>query len=287
VPPGSPPDLVARIIADQLTRQMGRPVIVENHPGANQTIGLAIVAAAARDGNTLGMVSLPTVVVPNIVANMPFDTLRDFAPVRELVWTSNVLVVASNGNIQSVPDLVAKAKRSPGKLTFASGGNGTPAHIVAELFQQDAGVVLVHVPFRGAAEGVAAVMGGHVDLMFASAGVIEPYVQASKLKALAQTTGEPLPQLGGIPTLRQLGFASSAVRDWQGIVAPAGTPTVILQQLSEALGKAVQDREVRERFYALDLQVVTDSNPEAFREVLRSELARWAAVARAAHLHAD
>jgi len=266
---------------------MGRPVIVENHPGANQTIGLRIVASAAHDGNTLGMVSLPTAVVPNIVADMPFDTLRDFAPVRELVWTSNVLVVSSGGNIESVADLVAKAKRNPGKLTFASGGNGTPAHVVAELFQQDAGIALVHVPFRGAAEGVAAVMGGHVDFMFASAGVIEPYVRAGKLKALAQTTGEPLPQLGAVPTLRELGFASNTVRDWQGIVAPAGTPTAILQQLSDALGKALEDREVRERFHALDLQVVTDSNPEAFRELMRSELARWAAVAQAAHLHAD
>jgi tripartite-type tricarboxylate transporter receptor subunit TctC len=146
VPPGSPPDVVARVIADQLSRDFGQPVIVENHPGANQTIGLGLVAAAPPDGHTLGMVSLPTAVVPNIVARMPFDTMRDLAPVREIAWTSNVLVVGSSSDIGSVRDLVAKAKAQPGRITFASGGNGTPAHVMAELFCDTAGIDMLHVP---------------------------------------------------------------------------------------------------------------------------------------------
>jgi tripartite-type tricarboxylate transporter receptor subunit TctC len=155
VPPGSPPDVVARVIADQLSRDFGQPVIVENHPGANQTIGLALVAAAPP-GHTLGMVSLPTAVVPNIVARMPFDTMRDLAPVREIAWTSNVLVVGSSSDIGSVRDLVAKAKAQPGRITLRRAGMA-PRACHGRTVLRYRRYRYVARPFRGAMEGVAAV----------------------------------------------------------------------------------------------------------------------------------
>ena len=287
VPPGSPPDIVARVIAEQLSRDFGQPVIVENHPGANQTIGLRLVAAAAPDGHTLGMVSLPTAVVPNIVAKMPFDTMRDLAAVREIAWTSNVLVVGSSSNIASVQDLIAKAKAQPGRITFASGGNGTPAHVIAELFRDTAGIDLLHVPFRGAVEGVTALEGGHVDVMFASAGVVEGQVRAGKLKAIAQTSATRLRAFPEIPTLIELGFPEIAVRDWQGMVAPAGTPVPVLNRLSTAIGRALARQETKDRLRSLALYAVDDSDPQAFSQFMASELKRWAAVAKRANLHAD
>ena len=287
VPPGSPPDVVARVIADQLSRDFGQPVIVENRPGANQTIGLGFVAAAAPDGYTLGMVSLPTAVVPSIVARMPFDTMRDLAPVREIAWTSNVLVVNNSSDIGSVRDLIAKAKAQPGRVTFASGGNGTPAHVIAELFRDTAGIDLLHVPFRGAVEGVAALVGGHVDLMFASAGAVEGQVRAGKLKALAQTTATRLPGFKDVPTLIELGFTQVAVRDWQGIVAPAGTPAVVLNRLSTAIGQALLRQETQDRLRSLALYAVDDSDPHTFGQFMESELRRWAAVAKTANLQAE
>jgi tripartite-type tricarboxylate transporter receptor subunit TctC len=156
VPPGSPPDVVARVIADQLSRDFGQPVIVENHPGANQTIGLGLVAAAPPDGHTLGMVSLPTAVVPNIVARMPFDTMRDLAPVREIAWTSNVLVVGSSSDIGSVRDLVAKAKAQPGRITLRRAGMA-PRACHGRTVLRYRRYRYVARPFRGAMEGVAAV----------------------------------------------------------------------------------------------------------------------------------
>lgn len=287
VPPGSPPDIVARIIAEQLSRDFGQPVIVENHPGGNQTIGLGLVVAAAPDGLTLGMVSLPTAVVPNIMRSMPFDTMRDLAPVREIAWTSNVLVVGSSSDIGSVRDLIAKAKARPGRISFASGGNGTPAHVIGELFRHAAGLDLLHVPFRGAVEGVSAVVGGHVDAMFASAGAVEGQVRAGKLKALAQTTTTRLPGFEDVPTLIELGFPEIAVRDWQGIVAPVGTPALVLKQLSTAIGQVLSRQETKDRFRSLAVYAVDESDPQAFTRFMASEVRRWAAVAKTANLQAE
>lgn len=287
VPPGSPPDVVARIMADELARDLGQPVIVENHPGGNQTIGLRLVAAAPADGLTLGMVSLPTAVVPNIMRTMPFDTRRDFAPVREIAWTSNVLVIADRSDIRSVGDLVAKAKAHPGTVTFASGGNGTPAHVIGELFRHAAGIDLLHIPFKGTVEGVSAVVGGHVTMMFASAGAVEGEVRAGKLRALAQTIATRLPGLDEVPTLVELGFPEIAVRDWQGIVAPAGTPAPTLDRLSAAIGRALNRQETRDRLRSLSVQPVDESDPRAFSRFMASELDRWAAVAKTAHLQPE
>ena len=287
VPPGSPPDVIARIVGEQLSREFGHPVVVENRPGGNQTIGLGLVATAPADGYTLGMVSLPTAVVPNIVANMPYDTLRDLAPVRELAWTSNVLVVRGDSPITSLHELIAAAKANPGKMSFASGGNGTPAHVMGELFKARTNVDLLHVPFKGAVEGITAVLAGHVDVMFASAGGIMPHVRAGKLRALAQTTATRLPSFPEVATFTELGFPDIAVRDWQGIVAPTGTPRPVLDRLSATLRTVLERPEVKERLRSFGMETVESSDPLSFTEFFRDELRRWAVVARTAGLRAD
>jgi tripartite-type tricarboxylate transporter receptor subunit TctC len=287
VPPGSPPDIVARIFADALSQAFAQPVLVDNRPGANQTIGLGAVAASSPDGYTLGVVSLPTAVVPNLVAKMPYDTLRDFSPVREVAWTSNVLVVKAGSEVRSVQDLVAAARARPGKITFASGGNGTPAHVTGELFREQAGLDMLHVPFKGAVEGVNAVIAGDVDFMLASAGTVASQVRAGRLRALAQTTQSRLPLLPEVATFAELGFSGIDVRDWQGIVAPANTPPAVLVRLSTAMRDAVLRPEVQERLRKLGMEPVQHSDPQDFGVFLGAELKRWAAVARASGLQAQ
>jgi tripartite-type tricarboxylate transporter receptor subunit TctC len=287
VPPGSPPDVVARIVAEPLGRMLGQPVVVDNRPGGNQTIGLGAVASALPDGYTLGAVSLPSAVVPNLMAKMPYDTLRDLAPVREVAWTSNVLVVRPDADIASVTDLLAAAKRRPGKLTYASGGNGTPAHVMTELLRRETRIDIVHVPFKGAPEGVNAVMAGHVDFMLASAGAVVPHARSGRIRALAQTTPVRLASHPEVATFSELGYPGITVRDWQGIVAPAGTPPALLKRISDATGAALARPEVQERLRAMATEPVHDSDPDQFRAFFASELLRWAGVAASAGLQAQ
>jgi tripartite-type tricarboxylate transporter receptor subunit TctC len=204
-----------------------------------------------------------------------------------VAWTSNVLVVRGDSGIRSVPDLIAAAKARPGKLTFASGGNGTPAHVLGELFREQTRLDVLHVPFKGAVEGVSAVMAGHVDFMLASAGVVVPQVRAGKLKALAQTTQTRLPLLAEVATFGELGFPGIIVRDWQGIVAPAGTPQAVLDRLSNAMRDALAHPELQERLRTLGMEPVETSDPHQFSVFLGSEVRRWAAVARASGLQAQ
>lgn len=286
-PPGSPPDVVARLLAEPLARAFGQPVLVENRPGANQTIGLAAVAAAPADGHTLAMVSLPTAVMPSLMDSMPFDTLRDFAAVREVAWTFNVLVVRGDGPVKTIADLMQLAKERGGRLSFASGGNGTPAHVMGEMFRGRSGMAALHVPFKGAAEGVNAVIAGHVEFMLASAGAVIPHLRTGRLAALAQTSRTRLPTIPDVPTFGEAGFPEIVVRDWQGIVAPAGTPRAVLQRLSDAIGEAALRPEVRDKLRALAIEPAESSGPEPFAEFFASEVRRWGALARSAGIKAQ
>lgn len=287
VPPGSPPDLVARIVAEPLGRALGQAVLVENRPGANQTIGLDAVAKAVPDGHALAMVSLPSTVVPSLMAQMPYDMERDFSPVREVAWGSNVLVVGPGGAASSVSELIAAAKARPGKLTFASGGNGTPAHVLGELFRQQAGLDIAHVPFKGAVEGVNAVMAGHVDFMFAAASAVVPHVRGARIRALAQSSESRLQLLPEVSTFAELGLREIVVRDWQGIAAPARTPEAVIQKIATVLGEVLARPETRERLRALAMEPVAESGPASFKAFMGAELRRWAAVAKASGLQAQ
>lgn len=282
-PPGTPGDVVVRLIAEPLAARLGQPVLVENRPGAINTIGLATVAKAQADGHTLGILGMPSTLAPSLLTNVPYDTLRDLVPVRQLSWVSNVLVVRPGSGWASLSELVAAAKTR--SLTYASGGNGTPAHLAAELFKLSAGVDMRHVPFKGASAGVGAVLGEQVDMMFAVAPSIVSQIQAGKLRALATPAPSRLARFPEVPTLAELGYAVD-VRDWHGIVAPAGTPAGTVEALNAAIGAVLAMEDVRTRLLVVGLEPA-QSSPGQFRAHIASELERWTRVVRQAGIRAD
>jgi len=287
VPPGSPPDMLARLLGERLGRALGQPVIVENRPGASGTIGLDQVARATPDGHTLGILSMPVTIVPSLRAAMPFDVTKDLAPVRQVVWAGTILVVRSESPYQSLDDLVAEARKAPGQLTFASGGAGTPSHVAGELLSRSIASEVRHVPYKGAPEGVSAVMSGQVTMMFAAAGAVAPHLSSGKLRGIAVPTPTRLSVFPNIPTMAERGFRDFDVRDWLGVVAPPATPPHILQRLSKEIDEITASKEVRARFLDLGMEVVETSSPDDFGVLIRSETSRWAQFVRQTGLKAE
>jgi tripartite-type tricarboxylate transporter receptor subunit TctC len=279
-PPGSPPDVVARILGERLAPVLGQPIIVENRPGAIGTIGLHTVSKSPPDGYTFGILSMAYVVAPSLLPKVPYDTVTDLAPVTQVVWGSHVLVVRPTASYKSIEELIEFAKARPGQVTFASGGNGTPAHLSGELFRLRAGIDIRHVPFKSAPAGVAGVLGEQVDLMFAATAPAAPQVRAGKLRALATTVPHRLPAFPELPTMAESGFPGFDTREWTGIVAPAGTPREILARVADEIAKVMSLPDVRERFVAAGMDPDTQRGPEAFEKLIRSETARWAGVVR-------
>ncbi|HEY0824476.1 MAG TPA: tripartite tricarboxylate transporter substrate-binding protein [Ramlibacter sp.] len=275
-PPGTPGDVVARAISGPLGAELGQPVVVENRPGAAGTVALAAVARARGDGNVLGVLALQSAVAPALIRSLPYDTQRDLVPVRQLSSVGNLLVVRADSPFQTLEDLL-RAGRA-GTLTYASGGNGTPAHLAAELFAHEARAKLQHVPFNGAVAGVTAVLGGHVQMMFATAPAAAPLVQSGRLRAIAASSGQRLAVAPSVPTFAEGGLAAVTVRDWHGLVAPAGAPPERVAQVAAAAGRALSSDAVRARLEAAGLEPATVSGPGEFGAWVRAEMERWAAV---------
>ncbi|HEX2197552.1 MAG TPA: tripartite tricarboxylate transporter substrate binding protein [Burkholderiales bacterium] len=284
-PPGTPGDVAARIVAEPLSVRLGQPVVVENRPGAINTIALAAVAKSPADGHTLGVLGMPSSVAPSLMPAMPYDTVRDLAPVRQLSWVSNVLVVRPGSSFASVAELVAAARARPGDLTYASGGNGTPAHLAAVLFSQRAGIELRHVPYKGVVAGLGALLGEQVDMMIAVAPAALPQVRAGKLLALATPAPSRLTSLPEVRTLAELGYAVD-VRDWHGIVAPRGTPRAVIERLEQALAAVLAQDDVKERLARVGLEPA-ESSADAFASHIRAEVLKWARVVSDAGIKAD
>jgi tripartite-type tricarboxylate transporter receptor subunit TctC len=279
---GTPGDVVARAIGGPLSAELGQPVVVENRPGAIGTVAIAAVARARPDGQLLGIFGLPAAVAPALLNTVPYDSARDLAPVRQLSAVTNVLVVRADAPFTMVDDLVAAARKGP--LTYASGGNGTPAHLAGELFAQTLGLPLQHVPFNGAVAGVTAVAGGHVQFMFASSPSVLALVKAGRLRALATTGDHRIAGLPEVPTMAEGGLPAVTVRDWHGVVAPAGTPPAVLERLSAALGKVLAMETVQQRLAAAGLEPVAASGPAEFRGFMVQEMDRWFKVIRTARI---
>jgi len=284
-PPGIPPDVVARILGERLAAPLGQPVAIENRPGTSGIIGLDVLAKSAPDAYTLGVISMPVTVTPSLVARIPYDLERDFAPVSLVAWAYPILAVSAAKPIRSVADLVAAAKAKPGALNFASGGNGTPPHLAGELFKRTAGVDIVHIPYKGAVEGVAAVLAGDADMMIGATGAMSPHVKAGKLRALAVPSRQRIAAYPDVPTLVELGY-NVEVRDWLGVLAPAGTPKDLVARLHAEIAKTTATPEARRRFEALGMEVA-DMGPEEFGALIRSELQKWAKVVRDAGIKPD
>jgi tripartite-type tricarboxylate transporter receptor subunit TctC len=286
-PPGAAPDVVARIIGERLGPALGQPVVVENRWGASGTIALAAVARAEPDGYTVGTMSPIQAVAPSLVPKLPYDTARDLAPVRQTTRASMILVVRAASPLGSVAELVAAAKAQPGRLSYASGGNGSPQHLVAEVFRRDAGIDIQHVPYKGAGAAAAALLGEQVDLLFTTAVTIGAHIRSGKLRTLAATGPTRIAGFPEVPTLAESGFAGFDVRDWEGLVAPAQTPRPVIERMTVEVAKVLAEPEVVERLARVGLDPVADSDPAAFGALIRSELDRWAKVVREAGVRVD
>ena len=272
---GSPPDALARILAEPLA-SLGQPVVVESRPGAGGVTGLDAAAKAAPDGTTIAIGSAGGLAIsPSLQPSMPYDTLRDLAPVTKLVWTTNVLVVRPDSPWRTLADVVSLGKQRPDALSCATAGTGTPSHLALELLRQRAGVRIVHVPFKGIPAGLTALMGGQVDIAFSGVATALPLVKAGKLRALASAGAQRLPALPDLPTIAEQGLQGYRLNEWYGLAAPSGTPPHVIARLARELARIVAEPDVRARLENLGLYPVDQPGPDAFAATLRVELPRW------------
>ena len=275
LPPGSPPDVLARLVADGISRAWKQPVVVDNRPGATGMVGMQAVARAAPDGYTMGVIFLTHTVLPALMGTLTYDTANDLAPVGNLVWLYNVLVVPVDSPVQSLADLVQRAGVQPDVLSFGSGGNGSPAHLIGESFARAAKVRMLHVPFKGPAEAVTGLLGNQVSAMFATSSVAAPLVRGGKLRALAVTSPQRLAALPEVQTLAEAGMPGLELREWEGLVAPAGTPKSIIDRWNAELFRVLGTQEARLRLAELGMTVAASNAPDEFGALIRSELTNW------------
>jgi tripartite-type tricarboxylate transporter receptor subunit TctC len=269
--PGGLGDLVPRAIANALSESLGQQFLVDNRPGASQAIGMQAAAKSPADGYTMVYGSVTSLAInPAVTKDLPYDPVKDFAPVSLCVTTPLFMVVHPSVPAKNVKELIALAKRQPGKLSFASGGAGSSNHLAGELLKLLAGVDLLHVPYKGAGPAMVDVMAGHVDMMLGAAGLAE--ARAGRVKVLGVTSAKRSPQAPELPTLSEAGVKGYEATIWFGLLAPAGTPQLIVSRLSQEIGKALQQKTMRERFNTVDL---TPTTPEGFAEHIKREMPKW------------
>jgi tripartite-type tricarboxylate transporter receptor subunit TctC len=285
-PPGGGTDVVARTVAPRMSELLGQPIVVENRAGAGGNIGTEYVARAAPDGYTLLVASAATAINTTLTKNLSWDLLKDFAPVVLLVHNQSLLVVHPSVPVTSVKELIVMAQAKPGQVTYASYGNGSSAHLIAELFKMTAGVDLLHVPYKGAAPAVNDLVGGQVNVIFADVAAILPHVKSGKARALGIGSAKRFEGLPEVPTIAEAGVPGFEAGGFLGLVAPAGTPPAAIEMLNGAAVKALAAPEVRERLMALASPPVGDT-PAEFGRFLREQVEKWARVIRAGNIKAD
>lgn len=286
-PAGGPADLLPRMIGEKLSQKWGQSVVVENKPGASGNIGMAFVAQAPADGYTLALAPTGNLTVnQTLFKNLPFDTARDFQPVTLLANVPNVLVVNPSVPARTFQEFMAYAKANPGKLNFASPGPGSGAHLAGELLKLDAGIKMVHVPYKGIAPAVNDLLGGQVQLMFSGVSAILQHVKTGKLRALAIAGPHRLAALPGVPTIAESGYPGFDVTSWYGIVARTGTPPAVIQKLHDDMVAALKDPDVVKKMDGLGLEPVGDT-PQEFQGVIDSESTKWGDIVRRANIHLE
>ena len=269
--PGGNQDIVARAVAEEMSRNLGQQVIVENRPGQSAIIGTQFVKNSAPDGYTLLSVAVTFARVPGVVKAAGYDPRSDFTGVSLVCRIPQVLVVNPDNPARSVQDLVAQAKAKPGELSFAGAGNGSTGHVAAELFMRRAGVKLLQVSYKGNAQALVDVMGGQVTMMFDQVSTSGGHVKGGKLRALAVTSKARSAVLPEVPTLHELGFTDFDDVTWNGIVAPAATPREIVSVLHAAIAKALANADLRRRYAERGIELMSSSSPEEFTRYVRSE----------------
>jgi tripartite-type tricarboxylate transporter receptor subunit TctC len=286
-PAGGTTDILARAVAQKLSEAWGRQMIVDNRPGAGGNIGSDLVAKSAPDGYTLLMGTVGTHAInPSLYKNMPYDHVKDFAPVILVAGVPNVLVVNPSLPVHSVPELIAYAKANPGKLNFASSGNGTSIHLSGELFKAMTGVEMTHVPYKGSAPALTDLIGGQVQLMFDNLPSSLPFIKAGKLRALAVTSGARAAALPDLPTLAESGLQGFEASSWFGVLAPAGTPRDIVAKLNGAIAGWLASPEAKGKLLAQGA-IAAGGTPEDFARHIGAETSKWAKVVKASGAHID
>jgi len=286
-PPGGSTDAIARAIGPSLNKSFGQSFIVDNKAGATGTIGAAAVKRAAPDGYTFLVTSLgPLVIAPHLIKGMQYDALKDFDLITVAVQAPNVLVVPANSPHKSLADVIAYEKAQPGKMTFASSGNGSSDHLTAELFWLESGTTGIHVPYKGGGPAITDLLGGQVDASFQNVNAVLQHIRTGKLRALAVTGAKRSPVLPDVPTMTEAGVANVDVYSWQGIVGPKGLPADVRDKFHGAVVAALNDPQVKQQLTGLGLEVVGNT-PAQFTAFQQQEFARWKKVIEVRKITAD
>jgi tripartite-type tricarboxylate transporter receptor subunit TctC len=279
-PPGGPTDIVGRLVAQKISEGVGQPVVVENRPGAGGTVGSLAAAKSPPDGYTLLYGSTSTLAIaPSLYRNLTYDPRKSFAPIS--LVSRGPILVAVNDKVpaRTLKEFIDLAKKSPGKLSYGSGGNGTPPHLAGELFKAVAGVDLLHVPYKGGAPAINDVAGGQVEAVFEGQVALLPHLQSGRIRALAITGAKRNPALPDVPTVAEAGLPQYDANFWSGLVAPAGTPAETVNRLNSVLLKALSSADVRETLARQGLEP-SGNSPQEFAKYIAAELEKWAAVVK-------
>ncbi len=285
-PPGGPSDIVARLLGQKLAESLGKSVLVENVPGAAGNIGADRVAKAVPDGYTLGLPNEAQIVINPSLYKLPYDPVKDFAPITQVVVSAQVLVVHPSLPAKNVRELVALAKARPGELTFASGGSGNQVHLAGELLKSMAGIDISHIPYKGVALAIPDLLGGRVTMMFSPISVALPLVREKRLRALAVTSLRRSPTVPELPTMDESGFRGFETTPWFGLLAPATTPATIVRKVYLETVKVLALADVRVKFADLGMEVIGNS-PDEFAAAIRSEIPKWAKLIKESGIKAD
>jgi tripartite-type tricarboxylate transporter receptor subunit TctC len=285
-PPGSQPDIVARLLGHQLTAALEKPVVVENISGAAGNIAAERIARATPDGYTIALLSQTHIVVNPLLYKLTYDPVRDFAPISQVSVSPNMLVVNNAVPAMSVAELVALGKAQPGVLTFASSGSGSGTHMAAELFKSTTGLDVRHIPYKGVVAAIPDLAGGRVAMMFSPIPVVLPLVREGKLRAIAVTSLRRSSAVPEVPTVAESGYPGFEATNWYGVVAPAGTPLAIVRKLHFEIAKVLAMPELHAKLTDLGIEVIGNT-PEEFGAAIQSEIPKWAKVIRNANIKAE
>lgn len=286
-PPGGLVDVAARAVAKELQVGTGQPFVIDNKPGAGGVIGADVVAKSPPDGYTLTLTTSALNMSAALGQKLPFDASTDFAPIAAVAYAPSIVVVNPSVNARSIAELVALAKSRPGKLTYASAGTGSPAHLSAELFKSLMGLDILHVPYKGAPQAIADLMAGRVDLLFANATVALPQIKAGTVRPLAVTSAQRFAAMPDLPTMAGAGVRNFEADQWLGVLAPQGTPSAVMGRLRSEIDKALGSDEVRATLARSGMTAANSATLEQFATYVRDDLAKWKEVVKNAAIKAE
>lgn len=283
-PAGQSVDMLARLIGEGLSKQLGQPVIVDNRPGAGGTIATTALVQAKPDGYTLSMgASGPLAIAPHLFKSVSYDPRSDFTALMHVASVAQTLVVSAKSDVKTMDDLVKQAKANPGTVNFGSPGNGSTSHLTQEMFKQRTGTQMMHVPYKGGQAAITDLISGQIDVLFEASPTVTPFVRQGQLRAIAVSTSKPIQALPDTPTIASLGLNDFEAVGWMGMVGPAGMDPKVLAKLQDALAKTMQDPAVQQKLDAMGMIPVGD-RPEQFDQFIKSEYAKWGDVVTQANV---